>query len=146
VPDTDRNGLQVLTRDECLRLLAEGHLGRIGLTSGALPLVLPVNYRFDEDEVLFRSAVGSKLDQATRGTVVAFEVDDFDAFSHAGWSVLVTGRARVLPAEEAERRLRGGPIARWVPGEDGHTVAVSTELVSGRRIPVDGAGERSALG
>jgi nitroimidazol reductase NimA-like FMN-containing flavoprotein (pyridoxamine 5'-phosphate oxidase superfamily) len=143
--EVDRNGLEVLDRDECLRLLAHGHLGRVGLTSGALPLVLPVNYRLDGDEVLFRSAPGSKLDLATRGTVVAFEVDDFDSLNHAGWSVLVTGRARLLPKEEADRRLRDGPIARWVPGADGHTVAISTELVSGRRIPADGAGDRDDL-
>jgi nitroimidazol reductase NimA-like FMN-containing flavoprotein (pyridoxamine 5'-phosphate oxidase superfamily) len=143
-PEVDRNGLEVLRRDECLRLLAEGHLGRVGLTSGALPLILPVNYRLEGEEILFRSAVGSKLDQATRGTVVAFEVDEFDPLNHSGWSVLVTGRARVLPPDEAGQRRRASPIARWVPGPDGRVVAVSMELVSGRRIPADGAGELAA--
>jgi nitroimidazol reductase NimA-like FMN-containing flavoprotein (pyridoxamine 5'-phosphate oxidase superfamily) len=138
----DRNGMEVLERDECLRLLSTAHLGRVGLTSGALPLVLPVNFRLHDDEVLFRSTAGTKLDLATRGTVVAFEVDDFDPLSHAGWSVVVTGRARRLPVAEADERLRAAPIPRWVAGGADHTVAVTTELVSGRRLVVDGAGER----
>lgn len=142
--DVDRNGLEVLDRDECLRLLAQAHLGRVGLTSGALPLILPVNFRLVDDEVLFRSSTGTKLDVATRNTVVSFEVDDFDPLSHSGWSVVVTGRARQLDPEEAAAQERRAPIARWAPGADGHTVAVSTELVTGRRIPATGAGEHEA--
>jgi nitroimidazol reductase NimA-like FMN-containing flavoprotein (pyridoxamine 5'-phosphate oxidase superfamily) len=42
--EIDRNGLEVLDRDECLRLLATATLGRIGLTSQSLPTVLPVNF------------------------------------------------------------------------------------------------------
>lgn len=140
-PHIDRNGLEVLDHDECLRLLTEAHLGRIGVTSGALPLIFPVNYRLDGDDVLFRTAVGTKLDIATRGTIVAFEVDDFDPLSHAGWSVVVTGRARTLPTDEAEERLSRAPVARWAPGPDGNTVAVSLDMVSGRRLPASGAGE-----
>jgi nitroimidazol reductase NimA-like FMN-containing flavoprotein (pyridoxamine 5'-phosphate oxidase superfamily) len=138
-PSVDRNGLEVLDRHECLRLLGDHHLGRIGVTSGALPLIFPVNYRLDGDDVLFRTAAGTKLDVATRGTVVAFEVDEFDPVSHAGWSVAVTGRARRLTHDEAVRREERAPIARWAPGPDGNTVAVSLEMVSGRRLPSLGA-------
>jgi hypothetical protein len=45
--EIDRNGLEVLSRHECLRLLGTATLGRIGVTSDALPTVLPVNFRFD---------------------------------------------------------------------------------------------------
>lgn len=141
--EVDRNGLEVLARDECLRLLGERHLGRVGLTSGALPLVLPVNYRLVDDEVFFRTGTGTKLDAATRHTVVAFEVDDFDPFDHTGWSVMVTGLARPVPSDEAGRRLAAAPIARWAPGPDGHTVSISTELISGRRV-LGGAGDGDA--
>ena len=139
IPPIDRNGLEVLEHEECLRLLGHAHLGRIGVTSGALPLIFPVNYRLDGGELLFRTAVGTKLDAATRGTIVAFEVDDFDAVSHAGWSVVVTGRARRLAPADAEARLSRAPIARWAPGPDGNTVAVSLDMVSGRRLPSLGA-------
>jgi nitroimidazol reductase NimA-like FMN-containing flavoprotein (pyridoxamine 5'-phosphate oxidase superfamily) len=132
--ETDRNGLEVLDRETCLRLLGSARLGRIGLTSGALPLILPVNFCLVDEEIFFRTGVGTKLDAATRGTVVAFEVDDHDALSHTGWSVVVTGRARDVGAEEVKQRLQDHPLPRWVPGADGRTVAVSTELMSGRRI------------
>ena len=49
--EVDRNGLEVLDRAECLRLLGTASLGRIGLTSGALPTVLPVNFRLIDDEI-----------------------------------------------------------------------------------------------
>ncbi len=39
----DRNGLEVLEREECLRLLAGATIGRLGITIGTLPVVLPVN-------------------------------------------------------------------------------------------------------
>jgi len=140
-PLTDRNGLEVLEHDECLRLLESAHLGRIGVTSGALPLIFPVNYRLDGRDLLFRTAVGTKLDVATRGTIVAFEVDDFDPLSHAGWSVVVTGRARRLPPDEALERAARTPVARWAPGPDDSIVAVALDVVSGRRLPSSGASE-----
>ena len=92
--EVDRNGLQVLDRSECLELLRSVPVGRIGVTSGALPTILPVNFLLDGDRVLIRTGRGSKLDAATRNAVVAFEADDVDAFARVGWSVVVTGVAR----------------------------------------------------
>ena len=34
--EIDRNGLEVLDRGQCLALLGSAHVGRIGLSSGAL--------------------------------------------------------------------------------------------------------------
>src|ERR671913_2269001 len=111
--EVDRNGLEVLAPDECLRLLATATLGRIGVTSGALPTVLPINFRVDGDRILFRTGVGTKLDAATSGAVVAFEADDFDAMYHSGWSVVITGVAR--PVEDPNDHLVHR-TPRWAPG------------------------------
>ncbi len=141
--ETDRNGLVMLDRAECLRLLASASLGRIGLTTSALPAVLPVNFWFDGERILIRTGPGTKLAAATRDAVVAFEVDDMDPLWHTGWSVLVTGVAHhVTEAEELER-LRDMPIARWAPRGGGHVVAIQPELISGRRI-IEGATGRSS--
>ncbi len=142
--EVDRNGLEVLATDECLRLLATATIGRVGLSSAALPTVLPVNFRLVGDRILFRTGLGSKLEAATRNAVVAFEVDDFDPIEHAGWSVVVVGVARALSDGEAAEidardRVR---LARWVPGADDRMVAVSCELVSGRRLVLGGVGDR----
>jgi nitroimidazol reductase NimA-like FMN-containing flavoprotein (pyridoxamine 5'-phosphate oxidase superfamily) len=131
---TDRNGLEVLQRDECLRLLERSTLGRVGVTVGALPVILPVNYRLVGDRIVFRTATGTKLDAATHNAVVAFEVDEFDPFFHTGWSVLVTGLAREVTDAAALVELRRAHVPRWAPSGDERIVEVSTEMLSGRRI------------
>jgi nitroimidazol reductase NimA-like FMN-containing flavoprotein (pyridoxamine 5'-phosphate oxidase superfamily) len=133
-PDLDRNGLEVLDRAECLRLLATASLGRIGISSGALPVILPVNFRLVGDTIVFRTASGTKLDAATRGAVVAFEVDAIDPFEHTGWSVMVTGVARRVTDPVELDAVRPQRVARWAPDGEDCVVAVSTEMVSGRRI------------
>ncbi len=132
--EVDRNGLEVLSREACLRLLATATLGRLGVSSGALPRVLPVNFRFDGRQILIRTGVGTKLDAAVDNSVVAFEIDEIDPVAHTGWSVMVTGMARELtdPGELAVARTP--PLARWAPGDEHRVIAISTELVSGRRI------------
>lgn len=132
--EIDRNGLQVLGREECLRLLASATLGRIGITSGALPTVLPVNFRLVGDEIVFRTGGGSKLEAATDNTVVAFEVDDMDPVWHTGWSVVVTGMARVVTDPADLARIEASSIPHWAPDHADRVVAISTEMVSGRRI------------
>ena len=51
--------------DECLRLLASTTVGRVALTSKALPVILPVNYAVDGDTVVIRTRPGSLLAQLT---------------------------------------------------------------------------------
>jgi nitroimidazol reductase NimA-like FMN-containing flavoprotein (pyridoxamine 5'-phosphate oxidase superfamily) len=136
--EIDRNGLEVLRPDECLSLLRTAAVGRIGITSGALPVILPINFRVDGSRILFRTTVGTKLDAATRNAVVAFEVDQVDPVYHSGWSVLVTGVARNVEAEEGD--LWKTP--RWAPGPEGRVVEISIDHITGRRL----TNEVSALG
>ncbi|MGH8964472.1 MAG: pyridoxamine 5'-phosphate oxidase family protein, partial [Actinomycetes bacterium] len=75
-----------LDEAECLSLLAGKTIGRIVFTDSALPAAQPVTYFLDGEEVVFRTGGGGKLAAATRGAVVAFEVDEFDTGSHTGWS------------------------------------------------------------
>jgi nitroimidazol reductase NimA-like FMN-containing flavoprotein (pyridoxamine 5'-phosphate oxidase superfamily) len=132
--EVDRNGLEVLGRAECLRLVALATIGRIGFTSGALPTILPVNFHLDRERILVRTRRGSKFDTALQHAVVAFEVDDFDPIYHSGWSVAVTGVVTEVddPIELAEAYQM--PIARWAPSGEEAVLAISTEFVSGRRI------------
>jgi nitroimidazol reductase NimA-like FMN-containing flavoprotein (pyridoxamine 5'-phosphate oxidase superfamily) len=127
----DRNGLEVLDRADCIRLLRTVSLGRLGVTVGALPTILPINFRIDGDRILFRTGVGTKLDAATRGAVVAFEADDFDPMYHSGWSVVVTGVAREI-SDPDDRAMDTTP--RWAPGQDERLVEVSMDEMSGRRL------------
>jgi uncharacterized protein len=132
--EVDRNGLEILGREDCLLLLGSATLGRIGVTVNALPVVLPVNFWFDGEQIYIRTGPGTKLEAATRNAVVAFEVDDIDPLYHSGWSVVVTGRVHAVIDEDELERLRPAPLARWAPIGDGQVVAIDPELVSGRRI------------
>lgn len=132
--EVDRNGLEVLSREDCLRLLATATLGRVGISSGALPSVLPVNFRFDGRQILIRTCPGTKLAAAVDNAVVAFEVDEIEPVAHAGWSVMVTGMAREVTDPRELATVQTPPLARWAPGDHHRVIAISTELVSGRRI------------
>jgi nitroimidazol reductase NimA-like FMN-containing flavoprotein (pyridoxamine 5'-phosphate oxidase superfamily) len=130
----DRNGLEVLDLDTCLELLGQATLGRIAVTIGALPSILPINFRMVGREIVFRTGVGTKLDAATANAVVAFEVDDLDPVEHTGWSVVVTGIAREVVENDRLARLDSTTIPRWAPQRDSRVVAIAPQIVTGRRI------------
>src|SRR4029079_18347979 len=79
------DGLELLTESECQRLLASNHFGRVGLSIGGLPAIIPVNYCFLDGDVVFRTGPGLKLAAAADGEVVAFEVDDHHPADRSGW-------------------------------------------------------------
>src|SRR5262249_23502314 len=74
----DRNGMVVLTERGCLARLGGNGVGRVAVSVGALPAVLPVNYARRGRDVYFRTAAGTKLAAAVQNAVVAFEVDHVD--------------------------------------------------------------------
>jgi hypothetical protein len=131
--EVDRNGLEVLDRAECLRLLGSVTLGRIGFTSGALPSVLPVTFHLVGERITVCTGRGSKVFAAVRNAVVAFEVDDFDPICCSGWSVAVTGVATEISDADGLGAPHRQPVARW-PAREEAVLAISTEFVSGRRI------------
>ncbi|MFE7901018.1 pyridoxamine 5'-phosphate oxidase family protein [Streptomyces sp. NPDC057424] len=129
------DGFRELGRHECLCLLAKAPIGRIVHTRQALPAVLPVNFRLDEEgAVLLRTSADSELARAVDGAVVAFEADEVDPVAQSGWSVVVTGRAAVVSDPDEHARLcREGPSS-WVPSPEEVFVRVEPELVTGREL------------
>jgi nitroimidazol reductase NimA-like FMN-containing flavoprotein (pyridoxamine 5'-phosphate oxidase superfamily) len=123
-----------LSRDECLRLLATAPVGRVALSMGALPVVLPVNFVLDGESVVFRTGEGTKHEAAVSNTVVAFEVDQIDPLYHSGWSVLVTGVANVVTAPTEVTRLAALPLRPWADGQRGYYVRISGDRITGRRL------------
>jgi nitroimidazol reductase NimA-like FMN-containing flavoprotein (pyridoxamine 5'-phosphate oxidase superfamily) len=113
---------------ECLALLSTHSIGRLGLSEGERgPLVIPVNYVVHDGSVLFRTDPGSVLDTVSDDEV-SFQVDSFDWITHTGWSVLVRGWAREVPAP-ADVDLQP-----WARGAKEHWVEIRPSLVTGRRI------------
>ena len=131
---TDHSGLQVIPEDECLQLLAGATLGRVALSVCALPVVLPVNFVMDHGDVVLRTGSGTKLHAALAGSVVAFEVDAYDPVYHTGWSVLLTGVAKVVVLPAELDRLKQLPLRPWAPGERDHFIRIARHVVTGRSI------------
>jgi nitroimidazol reductase NimA-like FMN-containing flavoprotein (pyridoxamine 5'-phosphate oxidase superfamily) len=124
--------LEVLPPDVCKRLLTLHHLGRLGVIADDRPLVLPVNYAFDGDDIVFRTDDGTKLHSAI-GNPVAFEIDGVDNVWHSGWSVVVAGHAELVPDDEHDD-LSALPLGPWCPGPKRTWVRIRPDNISGRRI------------
>jgi nitroimidazol reductase NimA-like FMN-containing flavoprotein (pyridoxamine 5'-phosphate oxidase superfamily) len=131
----DSSGLEVLSREDCLRLLAATPVGRIVFTRHALPAVEPVNFILDGETIVIRTGVGSKLVVAARNAVVAFEIDEIDIDNHSGWSVTVVGHAEEVHDTRERQRLARLPLRPWAPGERDHFIRIQVELINGRRFP-----------
>lgn len=135
--EIDHQGLGVLTRGQCLRLLSGIRIGRVVVSLGALPAAFPVNFALLDDDVVFRTATGTKLSAALDEAVVAFQGDRIDPIRCSGWSVLLQGPASIVTAPEELERARTLRIRPWAPGDRPHFVRIRSEVVSGRRLPID---------
>ena len=76
----DQRGSEVLTRNECLRLLAmgAGGVGRLGLAEEGRVVIQPVNYRMFNGDVLIQIGFGSMLEATRSQSIVSFEIDQVD--------------------------------------------------------------------
>lgn len=131
----DSAGLEVLSRDECLRLLGKVPLGRIVFTDRALPAVQPVQFALHDGAVVIKTAAGTKLAAAARDAVVAFEVDEFDPRLRSGWSVVLVGRSGVITSEGELEKVRHIGLRSWTSEGPDYFIRIGIEVISGRRIP-----------
>jgi nitroimidazol reductase NimA-like FMN-containing flavoprotein (pyridoxamine 5'-phosphate oxidase superfamily) len=122
--DTQSGGTGVaLSEAECRRLLRSRTLGRVALVSDALPWIVPVEYVYDEAAVMFRTESDRKLQAASSGDVLAFEVDVYDPESGDVASVHVLGRTSLF--------TRAGATDPTALHE---YVRLHCEIVTGRRV------------
>jgi uncharacterized protein len=128
--------LETLDRGECLALMATIPVGRISVSIGALPVILPVNFVLMGASIVFRTVPGTKLDAATKRAVVAFEVDQYASDGSSGWSVLVQGVCSEItdPAELA--KLDASLLRAWAfdDGAAQRFVRIEASFVNGRRF------------
>jgi hypothetical protein len=90
----DHAGLEMLPFEDCLRLLASAPVGRVGFYADGEVMVLPVNHAVDGQDVVFRTAHGSKLSAAEGQAVVAFEADAYDPQTRSGGACWSTAARR----------------------------------------------------
>jgi nitroimidazol reductase NimA-like FMN-containing flavoprotein (pyridoxamine 5'-phosphate oxidase superfamily) len=116
-----------------LSLLAGRSLGRVAFTERALPAIRPVNYAVVGQHVLLRTAADG-LGRLLDGQIVAFEVDDMDADQGTGWSVVLTGTARLVAEPGDLMRYDAAALVTLAgPGHDAR-VCITPGEITGRRI------------
>jgi uncharacterized protein len=124
--------MTVLSEDESWHLLASMALGRLVTCLEGQPAIFPVNFVVQRRTVLFRTAEGAKLFSAVMNNRVAFEADDHNVSE--GWSVIVTGRARVLYTTAEEEEAERAQLLPWTATVKRRYVRVLPSEISGRRF------------
>lgn len=143
-PRRDRNGLEILDRSSCLRLLTTVPIGRLAYVCGGVVRIIPINVSVDRDTLLFRLSTGNALAAIEAGQLVTIEVDAFDCEASSGWSVTVTGVAREIPAALADEPA-AARCHSWLRGSIGRVFRLPTAEIEGRRLlPVASTGAPSA--
>ena len=127
--------LEQLSYAECLALLRQHLVGRIGVVVNGWPIVLPVNYRLVETSAItwiaVRTRPGNVIEQA--GNKVAFEVDDLDPAHHQGRSVLVRGTLHHVDPDAADFRERFDPQP-WLLAERDAWLVIQPFSITGRQL------------
>ncbi|MET7451954.1 pyridoxamine 5'-phosphate oxidase family protein [Streptomyces sp. NPDC005574] len=123
---------------EALRLLGGVSLGRIVYTRHALPTVRPVNHVLVNGTIVIRTHGDAALTRYTRqngaeGVVVAYEADDIDPATHLGWSVVVTGYARLVTDPRELDRYRA-LLRPWSTQGMDHAIRIRPDLITGIRL------------
>lgn len=122
-----------LMPNECQRLLESRDVGRIGWNSGDGPQIFPVSYACVADLVVFRTSPFGVLSELVRATQVAFEVDDLDRDSLAGWSVLAHGRAQAVASPTLLTHLwTVDGVEPWAGGVRNIFIGITVERITGR--------------
>lgn len=125
-PAPDAGVFSVLDDVECSSLLHDGVIGRVAFADPDL-VILPVTYDWVDGVVVFRTSPSSSLARLP-GQVVAFEVDDIEAETGVGWSVLLSGRVGEGTPAQAEQ------VTPWAAGDRPLVLTITPTALSGRVV------------
>ena len=125
--------LRTMNDSMCKSLLTLRTVGRLAYNEAGHPMVIPMNFRFWDDEIVMRSDAGAKLDYLS-GSPVAFEIDAFDGYGAWGWSVVASGHIEDITdrIDDAALLARDMPVWPLPPGEHEHWLMLKVERVTGR--------------
>jgi nitroimidazol reductase NimA-like FMN-containing flavoprotein (pyridoxamine 5'-phosphate oxidase superfamily) len=123
----------VIDDDACIELIESTPIGRVAFVVDDEILALPVNFKWYENSIVFRTLDGQKLAAAANEQKVCFEVDQWDAQSRSGWSVIVQGVAREVTNWAEEAQLDQIGLVPWAKAEWRPIwVRIEPSLISGR--------------
>lgn len=124
-----------LNPQQCEQLLRAGVAGRVALSAPDGPHIVPVNYSVVGEAVIIRTTPYSVLGTYGRGSVLAFEVDQFDHDRWRGWSVVARGRADVVTDLLELDRIRETWAPRpWAAGTRSLHLRLPWTTLTGRQL------------
>lgn len=125
--------LMVLSDADAVALLRSHHLGRVAFAHESWPVILPVNYAYDDPNVVVRIGRGAMLESVPLHAT-AFEIDEASPDGEWGWSVLVQGPAFDITEATDERSigLRHLVLTQSAPGVHEYWLEISAVRLSGR--------------
>jgi len=130
----DRRMLEELPRQEALRLLGSVTRGRVVFTQRTLPAIPPVTHILDDGDVIVRTSLTAPVTETTEQSdpVVAYEADEIDADSRTGWSVVVTGVARLV--RDPRDRARYEALLAGADDRADCVLRIRPEIATGFRV------------
>ena len=94
-----------------------------------------MNFALLDGDIVWRSAQGTKLNDASAGFVVAFEADHYEPDHKRGWSVMIQGLAHVITETKELDAARQLPLESWaLEGATDRYVCLVPNIVTGMRI------------
>jgi len=132
--------IEELDEVESVKLISAGGIGRIVYQSRFGPAALPVNYKWHDGAVVFRTVQHSALDEDLQTGItggdylVAFEIDEIDEAGRQGWSVLIQGPAHHVESEAERAAAEQAGVEPWPEGERELFLRIVPHRVTGRRI------------
>jgi hypothetical protein len=109
-----------LSPEECWDRLRSASIGRVSLSVGALPRIIPCIYAVLDDSIVFRAEPGTPLAMAAGGTVVAFEAGELEPATGEGWTVTIQGISHGVNRPDLRARIDSLelPVITGNPAED----------------------------
>ncbi|AVR45571.1 flavin mononucleotide-binding protein [Christiangramia fulva] len=95
-----------LNNEQCLEMLRNNYVGRLGYIFEKRPFVVPITYFYSEENnsVIGYSGKGQKLKALRKNKFISLEIDEIESIDH--WrSVLVHGEFEELHQTEAKYLL-----------------------------------------
>ena len=123
--------LEPMRKEECVKLIEAGGVGRIAYSGADELMVIPVNYCYLNGLIIFRTASDSVVAQYDLEPI-AFELDFTDEGLQVGWSVLVHGMVRPVTSQEID--VARDRVKPWAGGTRESYMAIEPHRFTGRRI------------
>ncbi len=105
-----------------------------------MPAIRPVNHLIDGRTIVIRTHLGAAITArgsdgrpAAQGSVVCYEADELDPARRTGWSVIVTGMARLV-TDQAEADRYAAAIEPWIAGDLNQVVTIEPQFITGIRL------------